>query len=588
MKYTMMKRFARSVAGLLLAVSLASCGGGGGDSGCDRYEGCDPVDPGVGAVSAITMNLSSTTLSNVSAVPVTATVTVVGAGGKTLEGVEVEFVVDQDAVYSRADTATDTSGRNSAVIDVGDDKSNREITVTATAGGKLVSKKITVTGSKIDATATPALIDPLQAGKVAFAVTDAAGQPQAGVEIAVTGSNGLPARSGQTDDQGFFEYAFTAPNLAGGTILQITATAAGVSKSQSVEIKAPAQVTPNANLTNASPSLQVNRTSVPVNDSGSSTNKIQVVSTFKTTGGVPIPNVRVIYKIAGFTAVGGTFSNSDGNSVTAGTPIALSGSDGRSTVFYIPETIASPNNQVLIQACYGESDADAQACASVRTLTQAVTVANEAVSVSIGTDGLIIDQAAELSYAQRYVVKVTDSAGNAKAGVVVSGVITTVNYRKGLFGRVSGFWVPANVAECAKEDLNDNDTIDAGEDLDQDGRLEPVRASVSFQPVGGGATATTNDKGNAIFELSYPKDKAYWNTVKIDVTGLVSGSEGRATRTQVLNYLIDDAKDEGLPAFYESEYGVITDTVTLTANRTTPNGTLQTSGTELLPCANFQ
>lgn len=585
MKYTMMKRFARSVAGLALAMSLASCGGGGGDAGCNAYEGCDPVNPGAGAVSAITMNLSSTTLSNVSAVPITATVTVVGVGGKTLEGVEVEFVVDQNAVYSRADTATDASGRNSAVIDVGDNKSNREITVTAIAGGKPVSKKITVTGSKIDATATPALIDPLQAGKVAFAVTDAAGQPQAGIDISVAASNGLPAQSGQTDDQGIFEYTFTAPSLSGGTVLQITATSAGVTKAQSVEIKAPAQVIPNANLTGASPSLQVNRTSVPVNDAGSTANKIQVVSTFKTIAGVPIPNVRVIYKIAGFTVVGGTFSNSEGNLVTDGTPIALSGSDGRSTVFYIPGEIGSSNNQVLIQACYGASDADAQACAPARTLTQAVTVANQAVSVTIGTDGLIIDQSADLSYAQRFVVKVTDAAGQPKAGVVVSGVITTVNYRKGVFDRVSGFWVPDNVAECAKEDLNDNDTIDAGEDLDQDGRLEPVRASVSFGPVGDG---TTNELGNALFQLSYPKDKAYWNTVKIDVTGLVAGSEGRATRTQILNYLIDDAKDEGKPAFYESEYGVVTDTVTLTANRVTPNGTPQASGTILAPCANFQ
>ncbi len=587
MKHTMMMRWAQKVAGLLLVATMASCGGGGGDAGCNRYEGCDGTDPGVAPVSAITMNLSSTTLSNVSAVPVTATVTVVGASGKTLEGVEVEFVVDQNAVYSRADTATDTSGRNSAVIDVGDNKSNRVITVTATAGGKIASKQITVTGSKIDATATPALIDPVQAGKVAFAVTDAAGQPQAGVDIEVTGSNGLPTQSGKTDDQGFFEYAFTAPNLTGGTILQITAAAAGVTKSQSVQIKQPLQVTPDADLTGASPSLQVNRTFVPVNTGGSTTNKIQVVSTFKTTAGVPIPNVRVVYKIAGFTQVGGTFSNSDGNAVTAGTPVALSGSDGRSTVFYIPGETGSPNNGVQIVACYGANDAAAQACNVSRTMTQNVTVSNQPVSVTIGTDGLIINQAADLSYAQDYVVKVTNAAGQPISGVFISGVVTTVNYRKGRFDRVSSVWVPNNVAECAKEDLNDNDNIDAGEDIDKDDVLEPVRAVASFGPQSTGSD-TTNELGNAKFRLSYPKNKAYWNTIRIDVTAVVSDSEGRATRTQLLNYLIDDAKSEGLPAFYESDYGVVTDTVTLSANRTTPNGTVQTAGTELLPCANFE
>lgn len=588
MKYTMMKRFARSVAGFALAMSLASCGGGGGDSGDSLYgDGNTPTDPGVATVSAITMNLSTTTLSNVSAIPVLSTVTVVGAGGKTLEGVEVEFVVNQNALYTRSDTETDASGRNTAVIDVGDDKSNREITVTATAGGKSVSKKITVTGSKIDATATPALIDALADGKVAFAVTDAAGQPQAGVDIEVTGSNGLPTRSGKTDDQGFFEYPYTAPNLAGGLSFQITATAVGVTKTQSVQIKTPLQTTPDADLTGASPSLQVNRTFVRVNNAGSSTNKIQVVSTFKTTAGVPIPNVRVTYKIAGFTQVGGSFSNSDGNSVTTGTPVTLSGADGRSTVFYIPGETGSPNNQVIITACYGENDADAQVCDSARTMTQNVTVSDDPVSVTIGTDRLIIDQAADLSYAQDFVVKVTDAVGGPVSGVLVSGLITTVNYRKGIFGRVNGFWTPANVAECAKEDVNDNDNIDAGEDLDNDEVLEPVRAVASFGAASPGSD-TTNELGNAKFRLSYPKNKAYWNTVKIDVTAVVSDSEGRATRTQVLSYSIDDAKDEATPAFFESDYGVITNTVTLTADRVTPNGTLQTSGTELLPCANFQ
>jgi hypothetical protein len=562
---------------------LTACGGGGGDAGATKYPGSSTTTPGttvVASVADLRMSLSSTTVSNVSITPVTATVTAVGEQGQVLSDVTVNYTVTSGATYSRTSLVTDASGRNAASIDIGESKFNRTVSVTASAGGKTVSKSFEIVGSKVDATPTPSLLDPSAAAKVTFVVADANGSAQAGVPISV--AYGGSTVTGTTDSAGLYEFAYIAPSTAGGSAV-ITATAAGVSKSVTVPVKLANQVIPAVSLSGVSPSLQVNKTVVPVNTVGSTANRIQAVMTFKTTGGVPVQNARVVYRIAGFTAVGGQFLSGTPSSVTTGTPVGYSGSDGRSVDYYIPGQISSSNNQVLIQACFGPDDATAQACTS--KLEQAVTVAAEAVSVTIGTDNLIIDQSAQLSYAQRYVVQVTNSAGQPISGVQVSPVVNTVDYRKGYFNRVAGKWVPIDEFDCPKEDLNDNDTKDAGEDVNHNTRLEPVRSNVTFMPADG-ATDTTNSEGKVIFIMSYPKDKAYWNFVKIEVSALVSGSEGRAFRTERLGYPADDAAAEGAPAFVESEYGIETANVTLTANRIMLDGTVINSGTTLTPCQN--
>lgn len=63
MKYTMMMRWARSLGGLLLIASLASCGGGGGDAGCDKYQpDCDTTaPPGESPTTKPLMTLALTT-----------------------------------------------------------------------------------------------------------------------------------------------------------------------------------------------------------------------------------------------------------------------------------------------------------------------------------------------------------------------------------------------------------------------------------------------------------------------------------------------------------------------------------------------
>lgn len=562
MKYTMMKRWAQKVAGLLLVATLASCGGGGGDSGCDKYEGCGPVVDDTATAQQLRMTLTSSNVTNGSLDDVVATVTALDSSNRAVKDVDIEYSVADDSTISEDAGAfigqivptTDAQGKSTAQVSLGSDKSNRVVTVTATvAGGVSVSKTITIRGSEITVSGDT-LVDAAASETIIFNVQDSNGAGQPGVPISVQ-SNGLGTQSGFTDSSGAFQYSYTVPNSPGGA-LTFTASAAGVTEQFAVSVRAPAQVLPPPNFTNeVTAAIQVNPNVIAVNTAGSTANKMQVVASFEDASGNPIPNVRVSFRLDGVTAnaVGGQFSNGP----IAGTPVAYSGSDGKVQVFYIPGTMSSPNNAISVKACWGATDLEAQNC-SGDAMSRPITVADEAVSVSIGTDGLLLDEVATLQYAQQYVIKVVNSAGQPKAGLTVSAQINTVNFFKGYYERVGQKWTSLNRRyQCAKEDLDDDDLLDVSpviEDIDGDGKLEPVRADVSLTATNGWVT---NADGVVIVKMSYPKNVASWMTVNIMATALVGGSEGRATRQQVLSVPSDAIDAEEDPPFIDSPYGIV-------------------------------
>lgn len=581
--------------GLLMA--LAGCGGGGGDPGCEVGTTCGGGGT-VQTIGQLRMTLSPTTVNNGAMTSVVATVTALTSSSQAVSGAEVEYTVqdssavgeDTGAFIESAVAPTGTDGRTSATVNLGSDKSNRAITVTASAGGRTVSKTINLRGSAISATLTNS-VDPLTSQTIVFTVQDSNNAAIEDTPITVEAS-GLGVRTGQTDSNGSFSYAYTVPNSPGNTLV-FTVSAAGVSKQYGVEIKAPASVLPAPVLTGGlTTSLQVNPNVVAINAVSSTANRMQVVANFEDSAGRPVRNVRVSFRLDGVTAsaVGGQFSSGP----ITGSDVQYSDADGKVQTFYIPSTRSSPNNAISVKACFGSTDAEALACSGSGLLSaksQPITIADEAVSVSIGTDGLLIDEAESLSYAQRFVIKVVNSAGQPKAGLSVSAQINTVNFFKGFYTRSVGDdqWrvLSGNSFQCAKEDLDDDDRLDSSpvnEDLDFDGRLEPIRADVSLTATNGWVT---NEDGLVIVKMSYPKNVATWMTINLQATSLVGGSEGRASRQQVLGALIDDVKAEGDPAFRLSPYGVVTSNVTLTANRLMPdNITTLPSGTVLTPCLN--
>jgi len=191
----------------------------------------------------------------------------------------------------------------------------------------------------------------------------------------------------------------------------------------------------------------------------------------------------------------------------------------------------------------GTTTTDTTSTTTVGTVTAA-----SAVSVSIGTDGTIGAEAvSSLKYAKRFVVTVVDQQGRPVLGATVDPRVEMVSFDKGYIVRdTTSFEVTGtNRVTCAAEDRNNNDILDAGEDINGDGVLTPPRSVVTIVPTDG--RYTTDATGSVIFELQYPKDYATWIVPALVVKASVTGSEGTARREYFAGYAAGDEKAPGAP-----------------------------------------
>lgn len=115
---------------VLALTSLAACGGGGGSAGTPTLGGGTS-----GAVTDIVIVPSADTIANTGTSTVTATITVVDVNRAGVTDASVSVAVDNNAVVSTSGARTDASGQITATIGIGSDRSNRDITITARAGG---------------------------------------------------------------------------------------------------------------------------------------------------------------------------------------------------------------------------------------------------------------------------------------------------------------------------------------------------------------------------------------------------------------------------------------------------------------------
>lgn len=153
-----------------------------------------------------------------------------------------------------------------------------------------------------------------------------------------------------------------------------------------------------------------------------------------------------------------------------------------------------------------------------------------ALFISIGT-GDKIEVPSDTTYAKDFNVRVTDASGNSIVGATVSARLIPVSYSKGFY-RVAApagatpFW-EANIiaAGCPNEDLNFNGVLDAGEDTNGSGKLEPrIVASISF-----GGTNQTDSTGSVALRVNYAQSFALWQFYVIEVTTNVQGTEKSGT-----------------------------------------------------------
>jgi hypothetical protein len=578
---------------LIGAVILAGCGGGK-DAGTAPFGNGDTT---AASVANVVLQLSKTSVTNSGSDGVDVTVTTTDANNNVVADAPVTIAADTNAIVIADSPTTDTTGKVTAAVAVGtDNRSNRTVTITATSGSVTKTATFQVIGAKVKSTLVPSQLTTGGQGSVQYVVTDVNSNPMVNQPITITAFGSTT--SGTTNNQGAFTYSYTAPATAGDYIIKAVAAGASPDPDDKITVTAagttPPPVTPNSIK---SASIQVTPSVVTVNTvANPTTNQTAVRALFIGTNNAPIAGVRARFDLAGdANSIGGTFTpQSDLN------PILYSNAAGEVNGFYIPATRFSPTDGVTIRVCYGYVDSDVAngACPNFQTTT--LTVASEAISVSIGTDRKLIDNT--LTYIQEFVVTVVDSAGNAKSDVVITPSLDILRFGKGQWNLSASVWVinpvqwfrslpdqtpwyledPRPLSEqvsdpsgaplidpsaaCWNEDRNRNGVLEADEDSktngysisaggNGNGKLDPRASDIAVSIVG---SNKTDASGKVTVRIEYAKNLGSWLEYKILVSaGGVSGTQGRATWTDVLEVLDADTKGSATPAFAFSPYGVV-------------------------------
>ena len=117
----------------LVSLGLAACSGGGGSEGDSPFGGGSGGTPPVSAATAVDVIASAVQIGS-GGDQVTISAIVKGAGNVALADAPVTFSTDSGTLTSAA-TVADKAGVATATLAAGSNKSNRNITVTATSGG---------------------------------------------------------------------------------------------------------------------------------------------------------------------------------------------------------------------------------------------------------------------------------------------------------------------------------------------------------------------------------------------------------------------------------------------------------------------
>jgi len=556
--------FMRLIKGMLaisLAFVLAACGSSGCDAGsspltgstaCGTTATTDPTTV-VPTAQRLVLQLSKLNVNNSGGEAVTATATATTAGGLTVTGVPVTFSVDSNALYTPDSTSTSSAGVVTATVAIGSDHSNRLITVTAVSGALRATASFAVTGAVLSGTPVPTVVLPSSTGnKVNFTLKDANAAPMAGQAISVTAGS-IGTTTGTTDANGSFVYNYTAPAAAGN--LDISASAGGALATSTVIVQASAGAIPAVTVPILSASVSANPSVVATNSAATS-NRTEIRALFLGANNLPIKNVRVRFDLDGdANSIGGTFSTDNS--------IVYSDANGIATTAYIPGSRSSPTNGLTIRACY--DSVDFAICDPLKATSTTVTVISDPLSVTIGSNNVVTAGAQNLTYIANFVVLVVDASGRAKANVEVVPSIDLPYFFKGFYSN-PGAWTSApqsapgvfirTPVACLNEDVNRNGVLEAGEDLDKDAVLEPRKSDVAVTMTNG---TKTDASGLAYLQIEYPQNIGSWAEVKILVSASgISGTEGRATWTELLRVPEGAIKATASPPFQFSPYGTET------------------------------
>jgi len=471
------------------------------------------------------------------AVPVS--IKAVDSTGAAVSGLQVSVASALGNGLSATAVTTDATGNGTVTYTASNAGTD---TLTFSGGGTSVTPQIIVSAANFSF-ASPAANTQIPVGSnQALVVTYLVnGAPQANKTITFTSTAGNVTSSAITNAQGQAS-ATISSTTASPAIVQ--ASVSGGSVQATLPVVFIAQ-TPGKIV------LQVSPTAISPNTAGSTTQQATLRATVTDANANPVSGATV-----DFTALqdpsGGRLSQAS----------AVTDTSGQASVQYIAGANPTSAGGVQLQATVGGTCTPVfvGACTGTANLT----VNGSALFIALGT-GNTISNVDPQTYQKDYVVYVTDANGNAVQGADVTMSVIPTRYGKGNLV-FSGSWVySSNVIFCANEDATFennpnpalaafafNGVLDAGEDFNGSGKLEPGNV-ISLSP----GRVTTNAQGRATVSLFYAESYAPWVEVKLKAQANVSGTESSTFTIFTVNGLSTDfTSATNPPAGVVSPFGI--------------------------------
>jgi hypothetical protein len=599
-----MKQILRISGGMLLAVLLAACGGGGGSPGATPGgtggSGGTPATP-----MALELFSSSAQLSSSPNSTVSFTVVAKDAQNRAIPNQTVTFTASSGNLTGALPLPrTGPAGEpvTGVMLSPGGDRSNRDVTVTAAAGGIRQSLTIPVVGTQLRLSGSLSL---LLGSTATYTVTarDQSGQAILGANLSASSAigNSITPSNLVTDALGTAKFLYRANN-AGLDTISVTGLGASARTDVAVSAEDFAFEAPAQN------------DSVPIGTNQTSTVRLLTngapaagrVVTFSTTRGAVSPqsgvtdaNGRVSTSISSTTAGPATITARSGTAQTI-LPVTYLATTPAFVVLQVnpaavlPNTGGSSAHRAALQATVrdaafnpvagrivnftalsdlsngsiqpGSHVTDENGIAEVLfvpgglttandgvvikatvaettvSATTSLTVSGQALFISIGK-GKLIGELSEPVYRKEFSVYVTDANGAPVPNQAVTLSVYPDLYLKGLIRlvRVDDVekWVQGVEATCVNEDVDRNGILwPADEDFNRNGKLDPG-LPVVISP----SSVTTDSGGFGTFFLQYGKNFAMWLDATLTARAQVGGTESLQTQKYFLEVLAADFLD---------------------------------------------
>lgn len=614
-----MNRYFKALGTLFLAGVLAACGGGGGSAG-NTGDPVDPTDPTAPAVAFIDVFTSATELQSASNSSISFTVLPKDANNQVIPNQAVTFSATSgnlSGALPAPTTGADGTPITGVTLSPGENRANRNITVTVAAGGVSQQVVIPVVGTNLGLSGDSFVV---QGSTISYTVraTDSADSPIPGALLTVRSGNGntVSPTNLTTNSQGVANFNFTGTQPGSDTI-----TVSGLGTSASADISVSADefkfLSPAANTnvdvnTNSTVRVQFLQGGVPV--AGETINFSTTRGTITPAAVVTDANGRASATVRSSSAGPATIVAQTGSAqvtlqlnYVATAPSVLELQANPSAV--APNSGGSTNNQAALSAIVRDASGnpvanrvvsftavtdpssgtispatamtDSSGTATTQFIPGASTTANNGVviratvqgttvsgttSLTVNTQALFIAlstgnvisnvEGSQTTYEKEFAVQVTDANGAAVANKAVTLAVVPQFYRKGDLTFDGSRWSYTNgtFTQCANEDTNRNGQLDAGEDFNGNGTLQPG-GPVSLSR----ATVTTDASGLATFTVQYGENYAEWIGVQIVAATTVGGTESSAAMNYLLLGAAPDYTNKNVaPAAVESPFGTAT------------------------------